>query len=143
MMNKPTISILREPDQDFFLTLENLTKVGSIKKSRAKSILKKIERNDAAVFIAKKEGSVVGTIMVIIEQHFIHEGGLVGHIHDVTVRKGYEGQGIGSLLVRRAVSYAKKRGCYKVVLECCENNVAFYEKSGFHKHEISMRRNLQ
>ena len=33
---------------------------------------------------------------------------------------------------------AKRSGCYKVILDCAEKNVGFYEKLGFVKKEIQM-----
>ncbi len=32
----------------------------------------------------------------------------------------------------------KERGCYKVILDCAEHNVAFYEKCGLTKKEVQM-----
>src|SRR5271154_7191813 len=40
-------------------------------------------------------GQVLGTTTLLVEQKFIHRGGLVGHIEDVAVRKGHEGKGVG------------------------------------------------
>lgn len=33
---------------------------------------------------------------------------------------------------------AKEAGCYKVILDCAENNVAFYEKCGLTRKEVQM-----
>jgi glucosamine-phosphate N-acetyltransferase len=74
-----------------------------------------------------------------MEQKFIHDGGKVGHIEDVTVNKNYEGKGVGSALVRKAIGFAKQNNCYKVILVCSEKNIQFYKVIGFKEHEISMR----
>ena len=76
---------------------------------------------------------------ILIEQKFIHDGGRAGHIEDVVTRREYEGIGVGSALVSAALAFAKEKNCYKVVLECSEKNVPFYEKNGFRRNEISMR----
>jgi glucosamine-phosphate N-acetyltransferase len=34
---------------------------------------------------------------------------------------------------------ARNEKCYKVILDCSQENIPFYEKSGFRKHEVSMR----
>jgi glucosamine-phosphate N-acetyltransferase len=34
---------------------------------------------------------------------------------------------------------AVEKGCYKVILDCSDSNVSFYEKCGFSKTEIMMR----
>ena len=75
----------------------------------------------------------------MIEKKFIHSCGKVAHIEDVVTRKGYEGIGIGSALVERALEFSANLGCYKVILDCSESNVAFYEKNGFKRYGVAMR----
>jgi ribosomal protein S18 acetylase RimI-like enzyme len=56
----------------------------------------------------------------------------VGYIEDVSVRKGYEGLGIGFKLVDYATNYAvSKERCEKILLYCSGKNISFYEKLGF------------
>lgn len=43
-------------------------------------------------------------------------------------------------LVEALVAVSKARGCYKVILDCAEHNVAFYEKCGLTRKEIQMVR---
>jgi len=44
---------------------------------------------------------------------------LVGYIEDVSVRKGYEGLGIGFKLVNYATNYTiSNEGCKKILLYC-------------------------
>ena len=82
---------------------------------------------------------VVGTVSLLVEPKFIHQGGFVGHIEDVAVRRGFEKQGIGSALVQYAAEQARKSGCYKVILNCSEPLVPFYRALGYRCHEIGMR----
>ena len=42
----------------------------------------------------------------------------------------------------KAREFASSSGCYKVILDCLENIVRFYEKCGFRKYGISMRHDL-
>ena len=76
---------------------------------------------------------------MLVEQKFIHNGGKVGHIEDVVTRKEYSGKGVGSSLVQKCIETAKEEKCYKIILDCSLDNIAFYEKAGFRKHEVSMR----
>ena len=56
----------------------------------------------------------------------------VGYIEDVSVRKGYEGLGIGSQLINYATNNAiSVEGCKKVLLYCSEKTRPFYEKLGY------------
>ena len=47
---------------------------------------------------------------MFIEQKFIHNGGFVGHIEDVVVRKDCEGKGIGIKLIMSMLKRAKEKG---------------------------------
>lgn len=127
----------------FFQTLLNLTQVGEIESDykKAKKILKEIKSWPFyRIFVAvKDDGEILGSTTLLIERKFVHNGGKVGHIEDVATKKEYEGMGIGSALVNRAVEFAKANECYKVILDCSEKNTQFYEKLGFKRHEVSMR----
>ncbi|MBA7523015.1 hypothetical protein ES705_15138 [subsurface metagenome] len=130
--------------EGFIKTLSNLSSVGSLNLKKAKKILLKINSQNGHIYIAKRDyGEVIGATSLLIEQKFIHEGGKVGHIEDVCIKKEYEGKGIGSALVKKAIEYAKKFDCYKVILDCKDNLVPFYEKLDFYKHENCMRLDLK
>ena len=63
------------------------------------------------------------------EQKFIHKGGLVGHIEDVVVSKGFERKEIGRKIVESLLDVAKDRGCYKTILDCKDDVKEFYENA--------------
>lgn len=91
------------------------------------------------------DDQLVGTISLLMEWKFIHDGGLVGHIEDVATKSGCEGRGIGQALVAHAVeecrrkSLDRNRKCYKVILDCDKDLVGFYEKAGFREVGVCMR----
>ncbi|HZE78557.1 MAG TPA: GNAT family N-acetyltransferase [Nitrososphaeraceae archaeon] len=131
----------------FFQTLLNLTEVGEIESDyeRAKKIFKEVKSWPFyRIFVAvKDDGEILGSTTLLVERKFVHNGGKVGHIEDVATKKEYEGMGIGSALVNRSVEFAKANKCYKVILDCSEKNISFYEKLGFKRHEVSMRYDFQ
>ena len=104
-------------------------------KEYAKSILQKIKPNSLhKIFVAEDDsnGKVVGTTTLLIEPKFINKGMQVGYIEDVSVRKEYEGLGIGSKLVTYATTYAISiEGYRKVLLYCSQKTKPFYEKLGY------------
>ena len=124
-------------------TLENLSVVGNLSDAKKLEIFQDFETNPCYnIFVADVGEEVVGAITLLVERKIIHEGGLVGHIEDVAVKKGCEGRGIGKRLVLRALKEAQGHGCYKVILDCSEDKVSFYEKCGFHRYEVCMRVDL-
>ena len=97
-MEKIEIREIEEDDieKGFLETLDFLRNASSLDKNKVKEILKKIKQNpDHIIHVAIDDEKIVGSTTLFIEQKFIHDGGLVGHIEDVVVRKDYEGRGIG------------------------------------------------
>ncbi len=82
---------------------------------------------------------VCGTASLFVEPKFIHEGACVGHIEDVAVYPGYQGNGVGWLIVQHLLELCRHSGCYKAILDCHEHTAGFYEKLGFYRHELCMR----
>ncbi len=76
---------------------------------------------------------IVGSSTIFIETKIIHNFGKVAHIEDVIVHNEYRGHGLGKLLLDKCIEIAKQEGCYKIILDCSDNNCKFYEKCGFMK----------
>lgn len=90
-------------------------------------------------YVAKIGERVVGTATLLVERKFIHHGGLVGHIEDVSVHKDYQRQGIGSSIVKHITEEARTIGCYKVILNCFETVAPFYQRLGYRRHDLGLR----
>ena len=63
---------------------------------------------------------------------------MVGHIEDIVSHKDYRGQNLGLIIIDTLKHIGKGQGCYKIILDCSEKNVGFYEKCGFTKKEVEM-----
>jgi len=127
-------------EKGFLETLDFLRKASDIDKNKANEILKKIQQNSNHIInVAVDDNKIVGSTTLLIEQKFIHDGGLVGHIEDVVVRKDYEGKGIGIKLVTSLLERAKEKNCYKTILDCKEDVKQFYERIGFKRESNGMR----
>jgi len=112
----------------------------NLDKNKAIEILKKIKQNpNHIIHVAIDNKKIVGSTTLLIEQKFIHNGGLVGHIEDVVVRKDYEGKGIGIKLVTSLLERAKEKNCYKTILDCKDDVKQFYERIGFKRESNGMR----
>ena len=137
--------IIREIEEDdlekgFLETLDFLRNASGIDKNKAREILKDIIQNpNHIIYVAIDNKKIVGSTTLLIEQKFIHDGGLVGHIEDVVVRKDYEGKGIGIKLVTSMLERAKEKNCYKTILDCKDDVKQFYERIGFKRESNGMR----
>jgi len=138
---------IREIEEDdlergFLESLDFLRKASDIDKNKAYDILRKIKQNpDHVIHVALDNNKIVGSTTLFIEQKFIHDGGRVGHIEDVVVRKDYEGRGIGMKLVISLLNRAKEKNCYKTILDCKDDLKIFYERIGFKSESNCMRYN--
>lgn len=125
--------------------LETLAHLTTVDLTPAEAIHIWRGRNAAGVrtVVAIEDTQVIGTASLILEHKFIHHGGTIGHIEDVAVRQGHEGKGVGKAVVRELVQMASLSGCYKVILSCSDDNIPFYNRIGFRKHDNGMRIDLK
>ncbi|MCE2614388.1 MAG: GNAT family N-acetyltransferase [Nitrosopumilus sp. (ex Thoosa mismalolli)] len=133
-MTEPIIRELKKEDlwNGFLTSLDSLREASNIDKSKADDVFEKINSNeDYIIAVAEVDGKIVGSTTLLIEQKFIHDGGLVGHIEDVVVDKKFQGQKIGEKIMKFLLEKSKNRGCYKTILDCTDEVKPFYEKLGF------------
>lgn len=109
---------------------------------QAISVFRKRMRQKIQTYVALLDGRIVGTASLIIEPKFINTGGVVGHIEDVAVHQAYQHHGVGGKLVQYLLDVSRAQGCYKVILDCAEGVIPFYEKLGFRRWEQAMRIDL-
>ena len=106
---------------------------GKVTKELYESYLKRLPSSTTIYVICDHTNRVCGTLTLLVEEKLIHNFGKVGHIEDVVVDSAYRGLGLGRVLVEHATNHAKMKGCYKVILNCADYNLGFYEKIGFRK----------
>jgi glucosamine-phosphate N-acetyltransferase len=141
-MTELTIRKLRKEDlqNGFLTTLDSLKQASDIETKKAEEIFEKINSTpDYTIAVAELEGRVVGATTLLIEQKFIHNGGLVGHIEDVVVDKNHQGQKIGEKIMKFLLDIANEQGCYKTILDCTDDVKLFYEKMGFKQVASELR----
>ena len=137
-----TIRELEEKDlfNGFLQSMDSLKPASNIDKEKAIEVYTKIKSNpNHLVYVAISGERVVGSITMLIEPKFIHDGGNVSHIEDVVVSKEHQGNGIGEMLVQSLLDLAKDNNCYKTILDCSDEVKPFYEKIGFKRHSNGMR----
>lgn len=90
--------------------------------------------------LTSENGDVIGTGTI----WYLHKvnNRMVAQIEDVVVRSDCRGKGYGHQIVEHLIDHASHRKAYKIILNCSEDNEAFYHKCGFHKNETQMRIDL-
>ena len=141
-MSEPIIRELKKEDlwNGFLKSLDSLKLASDIDKTKAEEVFEKINSNpDYIIAVAEMEGKIVGSTTLLIESKFIHQGGLVGHIEDVSVDKDFQGKKIGEKIMKYLLEVSKNRGCYKTILNCTDDVKRFYEKLGFKQVATELR----
>ena len=136
-----TVRTLREADlrNGFLEALDALRPASDLAPERAVEVFRRLDGNpDSVVAVAEVGGRVVGAATLLIEHKFINQAGKAGHIEDVAVAAGRQGQGIGRALVRYLLERAATAGCYKTILDCGDDVVPFYEGLGFRRRTNGM-----
>ena len=82
-------------------------------------------RNSLSVTARSEDGLLIGYLRVITEGVYIY------YVLDVMVDPVYRGQGVGSELVRLAITECKEGGFIKLFLTAIPGAEGFYEKYGF------------
>lgn len=103
-----------------------------------------IQDSNYHLAVYDKNGKIIGTAMLLVQRNLSHHGKPVGHIENVVTDISARGKGIGKKLISYLTEIAAQSNCYKVILNCSEDNSAFYEKCGFRRTgEVEMRRDFE
>jgi len=95
------------------------------------------QQSNVHSLVAVIDTQIVGYGSIIIETKI--RGGKMGHIEDIVSHSLFRKKGIGKVIVDGLFDIAKVNGCYKVALQCKENNVKFYEKFGYEVSGLAMQ----
>lgn len=120
-------------ERGFLPLLQQLTMVEPVTDEMWSGAFDKISESSdyhVLVIVDTRIDQLVATGTVFFEHKFIRSCGLVGHIEDVVVHDSCRGMRMGQMLVTALMAESEGRGCYKTILDCSNDNVRFYEKSG-------------
>ncbi|XAR69744.1 Glucosamine-phosphate N-acetyltransferase [Bertholletia excelsa] len=135
---------ISDKSKGFIELLQQLTVCGSISDEEFEEQFKELcsYGNDHLIGVIEDphSGKIIATGSVFIEKKFIRNCGKVGHIEDVVVDSNARGMQLGKKIVGFLIDHARLMGCYKVILDCSDQNRTFYEKCGFKQKEIQMVR---
>ncbi|KAI8810220.1 acyl-CoA N-acyltransferase [Cladochytrium replicatum] len=122
-------------DRGFVESLSQLSSVDGISKEtfeeRFHYLRKHNEMYRVIVIFNNETKRVVGSGTVFIERKFLHNAGLAGHIEDIVVHDSCRGKNLGKSVIETLKAIAKQCKAYKIILDCVDHNVGFYDKCGF------------
>ena len=107
---------------------------------------RQVQDDDVAVFVAEREGVVLGYVYAGLEpQSWKELREACGFIHDVVVSAEARREGAASALLEAALSWLRQRGAPRVMLWTASRNhgaIALFEQLGFRRTMIEMTREL-
>lgn len=118
-------------NKGFMKVLSQLTHVGEVTEEQFIARFESLKKAGGYFIVVvedTKQGTIVATGTLMVEQKFIHCCGTRGRMEDVVVTDECRGKQLGKLLLVTLKLLSKRLGCYKITLECLPKNVAFYEK---------------
>jgi len=84
------------------------------------------------IWVYEEDDRLIGTGTIIFEHKFIFNISMIAHIEDVCVASDFRRRGIGKIIVNKLIERAREKNCYKIILNCSDENVTFYESCNFH-----------
>lgn len=131
--------LLRATDYVKFLALINEFRPTRFDQERFLEILDTIQKQSTEIWVMElNQQYLIASGTILYETKFIHDGAVYAHVEDVVVQEAYRGHGYGAILMDWLIKEAEKMGCYKVMLDCSEENKGFYEKQGMAANGLQM-----
>ena len=96
------------------------------------------ENKKIEIWIIEINNELIASGTILYETKLIHNISLYTHIEDIIVSSNYRKNGYGLILLNKLVDVCKKNNSYKILLDCQEELIKFYEKSGFKKNGSQM-----
>jgi glucosamine-phosphate N-acetyltransferase len=130
---------ISEIKNQYLLLLGELTSVSYITNEQFYQNIQQINSMGKIIIgIQDDSDSIICSGTIIIEPKIIRGGKYAGHIEDIVVLKKWRRNGIAKELLEYLRKIAIDNKCYKIILDCNETLVTFYENSGFSKKGFQM-----
>lgn len=106
-----------------------------------------INNTDSEIYVVELNKNIVacGYALIKPDRHYLkHEK--QGYLGFMFVDNNYRGKGLNKQIIETLLKWCKSRDVFEIKLDVYNDNIAAikaYEKAGFEKHMINMRRNIK
>tara|TARA_Y100001936_G_C15499562_1_gene372573 strand:- start:33 stop:452 length:420 start_codon:yes stop_codon:yes gene_type:complete len=90
------------------------------------------------IYVIEHEKRIIGYGSIYIDYKFYRNCKNVGHIEDLIIDEKFRGNGYSKLIVKELIEFGKEKECYKIILNCKDHYVGFYQKMGFKLNDNTM-----
>jgi glucosamine-phosphate N-acetyltransferase len=90
------------------------------------------------IYVIEYEKRIIGYGSIYIDYKFYRNCKNVGHIEDLIIDEKFRGNGYSKLIVKELIEFGKEKECYKIILNCKDHYVGFYQKMGFKLNDNTM-----
>jgi glucosamine-phosphate N-acetyltransferase len=121
-------------DSNYFQVLSQLSVVDkkSITLDQWNQFISQLNNNHQIyVLVDLSNNNIIASGTLLIENKIIHNMGKVAHIEDIVTDNKFRGKGYGKMMIEYLIEKAKEHQVYKIILNCSDDNIKFYEKCGF------------
>ncbi|KAJ1954756.1 Glucosamine-phosphate N-acetyltransferase-like protein [Dispira parvispora] len=128
-------------EKGVFECLSQLSVVGEVSAARFAETFRTLLAQGASymnVIEDTERSRIVACGTLVLEQKLLRNCGKIGHIEDIVVSSTERGKRLGLHLIHQLKHLGHALGCYKVILNCKQSNVAFYEKCGLEVRDVQM-----
>lgn len=132
--NDYTIRYLEQNDYNKGF-LELLSQLTTITNKNYESFISIFNILDADInshcIVIEHNNRIIGHLKVIIEPKFGHNYRPVSHFEDIVIDKEYQKKGLGSILLQIIHKISKEYNCYKIIANCNNDVIKFYQKNNY------------
>ena len=109
-----------------------------------KYFTKLVNNPNACCLVTEENSKLVGYIAAV-EKRFDYRKSKYIEIENIGIIPAFRSKGIGSLLIKKCLEWARRKGFQKVYVNVYFQNqraIKFYKKSGFSEIDISLERDI-
>ena len=103
----------------------------SITQDQWNQFIYQLNNNHQIYVLIDSSNNIIASGTLLIENKIIHNISKVAHIEDIVTDSKFRGKGYGKMMIEYLIEKAKEHQVYKIILNCSDDNIKFYEKCGF------------